>query len=388
MRRTLSILCICFWLCTTGFLTTALAKGASEVIIAYVFAQDRVLVPEEIAAEQLTHINYAFANIKDGKIVEGAANDRENYRILHGLKGRNPHLKVLASVGGWTWSGGFSDMALTRESRRRFIESTVQFIRTHELDGIDLDWEYPGLPGYGNPHRQEDKQNFTALLKELRTNLNREGKRLGRHLFTSIAAGASQAFLDHTEMDKVQHYVDWVNLMTYDFYVAGSDPTTGHHACLYTNPTDPKQVSADSSVRSYLQAHVSPRKIVLGVPFYGRAWTDVETAKNGLFQVGKEAKIHASYQEIAEDYVNRNGFIRFWDGKASAPYLWNESNRTFISYEDTESIKLKCQYVRHRKLQGIMFWEYFGDHRGDLLGAINEGLPRNRGATPPRKVKK
>jgi chitinase len=268
-------------------------------------------------------------------------------------------------------------MTLTRESRRKFVESSVKFIRTHQLDGIDIDWEYPGLPGNGNPHRPADKQNFTALLKEMRARLDLEGKKLGRHLSTSIATGASQDFLDNTEMDMVQRYVDTVNLMTYDFYEAGSDPTTGHHACLFTNPSDPKKVSAYSSVKAYLQAHISPKKIVLGVPFYGRAWGEVESVNNGLFQVGKEATIHASYQEIAENYLNKNGYVRHWDSQASAPFLWNEASRTFISYEDTESLGLKCKYARQHRLKGIMFWEYSADHRGDLLGAINRGLKGN-----------
>jgi chitinase len=374
MKRDLFILCIGLLIGTVGIVPSLLAKESSHDIIAYLFVRDRLIQPEEIAAEKLTRINYAFANIKEGVIVEGFQNDRENYRTLNSLKQRNPRLKILVSVGGWTWSGGFSDMALTRESRHKFIESAVQFVRIHQLDGVDIDWEYPGLPGYGNPNRPEDKQNFTALLKELRARLDQEGKKLGRHLFTSVATGASESFLEHTEMAKVQRYLDTVNLMTYDFYEAGSDPTTGHHACLYTNPADPKKVSADSSVKSYIQAGVSPKKIVLGVPFYGRAWAEVEPANNGLFQVGKEAKIHASYNEIAEGYLNKNGFIRYWDSKASAPYLWNETIRTWISFDDVESMKLKCQYVRQRKLRGIMFWEYSGDHSQDLLRAINEGL--------------
>ncbi len=376
MNRIRFILCIILLLCAIVPVPPLLAKEPTKAIIAYVFVRDRLIQPEEIAAEQLTHINYAFANIKDGRIIEGFKNDRENFRVLNSLKQRNPTLQVLVSVGGWTWSGGFSGMALTRESRRKFIESTVQFVRTHQLDGVDIDWEYPGLPGYGNPHSPKDKQNFTALLKELRSRLDQEGKKLGRHLFTSVATGASQDFLEHTEMKKVQRYVDSVNLMTYDFYEAGSDPTTGHHACLYTNPSDPKKVSADSSVNAYLQAGVSPQKIVLGAPFYGRAWAEVESKNNGLFQVGKEAKLHASYQEIAEKYLDKNGFVRYWDSKASAPYLWNETSRVFISFDDVDSMKLKCQYVLQHRLRGMMFWEYSGDHGGDLLRAINQGLQR------------
>ncbi len=133
----------------------------SQEIIAYVFVKDRVLQPDEIDASKLTRINYAFANIVGGQMVEGFADDRDNFQILNSLKNRNPRLKVLVSVGGWTWSGGFSDMALTRESRRKFIESALFFIRSHNLDGLDIDWEYPGMMGDNNRFRPEDKQNYT-----------------------------------------------------------------------------------------------------------------------------------------------------------------------------------------------------------------------------------
>src|SRR5689334_9526135 len=101
------------------------------VIIAYLFPQERVLDPAEIAADKLTHINYAFANIKDGKVVEGFSRDAENFKVLAGVRKRHPHLRILVSVGGWTWSGGFSDAALTPESRRVFVASALDFVRRH-----------------------------------------------------------------------------------------------------------------------------------------------------------------------------------------------------------------------------------------------------------------
>src|SRR6185503_20086693 len=145
------------------------------------FPKDEVVDPAAIAADELTHINYAFANIADGRVVEGFKNDAENFRVLAALRRRHPHLKLLVSVGGWTWAGGFSDAARTPESRRRFVQSAVEFVRRHDLDGFAVDWEYPGLPGYGNPHRPEDKQNFTALMAELRAALDREGASRRRH---------------------------------------------------------------------------------------------------------------------------------------------------------------------------------------------------------------
>jgi chitinase len=237
-------------------------------IIAYVFLRDRVLGPNEVAAKKLTRINYAFANVSDGKVVEGFARDKENFAILKGLKQRNPDLKVLVSVGGWTWSKNFSDAALTKESRKIFIDSAVDFVIKYDLDGLDIDWEYPGLKGDDNTFRPEDKENYTLLLKELRLRFNREGTRLHRHLYTSIATGSGKDFLEHTEMAKVQLYVDSINVMTYDMY--GGDKNTGHHSPLYENPDDPKHVSSNKSVHNYLEVGVKPNKIVLGVPFYGK----------------------------------------------------------------------------------------------------------------------
>lgn len=375
--KNIRILSLILVLCATkGSLLSA--KEPPKAIIAYVFVQDRLIAPDEIAPEQLTVINYAFANIKDGEIIEGFQHDAENFRVLNALKKRNPQLKILVSVGGWTWSGGFSDMALTRKSRRKFIDSAVRFVYTYQLDGVDIDWEYPGLRGFGNTHRPEDKKNFTLLMKELRARLNREQKKLGRHLITSIATGAQSDFLAHTEMDKVQRYVDTVNLMTYDLYVPGSGPVTGHNAGLFTNPEDPKLSSADASVKSYMQAGVPARKIVLGVPFYGRAWAEVESKNHGLYQPGKAAKMRTNYKDIVQTHL-KNGFIRYWDTAASAPYLYDEKTRTFISYEDVESMKLKCKYVNQHKLGGIMFWEYHGDDNQALLKTINQGL-REKGA--------
>ncbi len=121
----------------------------------------------QIDATRLTHINYAFANIIDGQVMFGSDkiddNERnsDDIRALTALKEVNPELKVLVSVGGWGWSGNFSDAALSDSSRERFAVSAAAFVREHELDGIDLDWEYPNHPGAGNIFRPEDVHNFT-----------------------------------------------------------------------------------------------------------------------------------------------------------------------------------------------------------------------------------
>jgi chitinase len=347
-------------------------------VTGYVFARGNALLPGQVDGKYLTRINYAFANIKDGRMVLGAAADAQNFALLTALRNANPRLTVLVSVGGWLWSQNFSDMALTAARRRVFEESAMEFLAQYDLDGLDIDWEYPGLPGAGHPHRAEDKENFTALLSELRARFDAESRKTHRRLYLTIAMGGGADVIAHTEMRKVARYVDTVNLMTYDYYEAGSDPTTGHHAPLFANPADPKKVSSDETVREYEKEGVPAAKILLGVPFYGRAWGDVADQNHGLFQPGKEvAGFDGQYSSIAANLLGQ-GFTRYWDDAAKAPYLYNAEKHIFVSYEDPESLAAKCKYVRERKLGGVMFWEYFGDPEQTLLQTIDQGLAIKR----------
>jgi chitinase len=143
-------------------------QAPGRVVIAYLFVGNAPAEVSDADASRLTHINYAFANLRDGEVVEGFAADADNFRRLRALRDRHPHLRILVAVGGWTWSGGFSDAALTGASRERFVRSAVAFVERHGLDGLDIDWEYPGLPGNKNVHRPEDKTNFTTLMAALR----------------------------------------------------------------------------------------------------------------------------------------------------------------------------------------------------------------------------
>lgn len=371
MRRSALLFSI---LVAAGPAAAAPPAASRPAVIAYVFPRDRVLDPLEIRAEKLTHVNFAFANLVGGRVVEGGPNDGPNLKVLTGLRQDHPHLRILISVGGWSWSKGFSDAALTAKSRRVFVASAVDFVRRHELDGFDVDWEYPGLPGDGNPHRPEDKENFTALMTDLRAALDREGARRGRHLLLTFAAGASQDFLAHTEMAKVQAVVDFVNLMTYDFRVAGPGEPAGHHANLYPSPADPRQHSADGAVRDFLAAGVPASKLVLGVPFYGRGWEGVG-AREGLYRDGRppSQRIDTSHASLAA-LVGREGWTREWDASAQVPFLWNEAKKAFVTYEDEESLRLKSRYALEKGLGGVMFWEYHADRTGALLDTLDAAL--------------
>ena len=368
-------------LCLAG--PVAPAAAPAKAIIAYVFAQNTVLQPGQIDAQRLTRINYAFANIENGRMVTGFQHDAENFAFLLSLKKENPSLTVLVSVGGWLWSTNFSDMVLTADSRKIFTDSVMEFLTQYQLDGLDIDWEYPGLAGAGHPFRNEDEQNFTLLLKELRARFAKETAKTNKRLYLSFAAGASAEDVSHTDLRKAQQYVDTVNLMSYDYYEQSSDAITGNHAPLFTDPADPKKVSAAASVAIFEKAGVPAGKIVLGMPFYGRAWGQVPDVNHGLFQPGKPTNVNARFANI-KDALLSQGYVRYWDDKASVPYLYNPQQQIFVSYEDPQSIAAKCRFVREQKLGGVMFWEYSNDPSGTLLRAINDSLfpPSSQGAKP------
>src|SRR5271165_1727288 len=348
--------------------------SVKPVVTAYVFTDGAALAPGQVDARKLTRVNYAFANIEQGRIVEGFAADAGNLAALNALKRDNPQLTVLVSVGGWLWSGGFSDMALTKESRAIFIDSVASFVTRYNLDGLDIDWEYPGMPGSTQRFRPEDKQNYTLLVKELRAQFDSMEKKAHLRLYITLATGGESGFLEHTEMGEVQKYVDTVNLMAYDYYEPGAGKITGNHAPLFTDPADPKAISADRSVREYEKAGVPAEKIVLGVPFYGHVWGKVPPLNNGLFQPGEPVPhAYSNYKAVVNTMLG-HGFSRYWDASASVPYLYNAKKQIFVSYEDPESLALKCKYVRDHHLAGMMFWDYSGDPSGALLSAIDAGL--------------
>ncbi len=326
----------------------------------------------QIGAETLTHVNYAFANVTPGgRVVLEDPEDTARLAALTGLRQSNPDLRVLVSVGGWSWSDHFSDAALTEASRERFAQSAVAVVRAHGLDGIDIDWEYPGQRGEDNTFRPEDRESFTLLLAAVRAALDAAGAEDGRQrdpYQLTIAAATNDVYLDHTEMAKVQRYLDFVNLMTYDFSGAWS-ARTGHHANLRPSAATPGAPSASEAVERFVDAGVPPEKIVVGAAFYGRGWTGVAPEANGLGQPYTGESVSYGYADLVDRFVDRNGYHRVWDAEALAPTLWNAETRTFISYEDETSIAAKAEYVRDRGLGGLMWWQHLHDPDERLLDA-------------------
>jgi chitinase len=373
-------LLLCVLICTPGLtqgvLGAEIGKTAPATdryrIVAYVAGWS---TPAVIHPEKFTHINFAFARITPAGRAAVADGEASLVRLV-ALKKTNPRLKVIVSIGGWM-ADGFSDAALTDASRALFADSTVELLRRFSADGIDIDWEYPGQGVAGIKYRAEDRQNFTLLLQVLRDKLDAASAAQGRTgggRYTLTIASADREYFDHTEMDKLHVYLDWINVMSYDFFNSLT-PTTGHHAGLYRAATAlPTDRYADASVKQHLAAGIPSDKIVLGAAFYGRGFTGVKPIDHGLRQPYERFEGAHDYSELADKFIGRQGFIRYWDDRAKAPFLWNSTSRTFITYDDPQSIGTKAQYVKAHHLGGMMFWELSEDRNDELLDVIARSM--------------
>lgn len=349
-------------------------RNSRPVVIGYVAGFKGLIDTESIAVHKLTHINYAFVNIKNNRAVLGnEQTDTVNFRKLNLLKRKNPGLKIFISIGGWAWSENFSDAVLTDTSRAAFAVSAVELIRKYQLDGVDIDWEYPARPGEeGNVYRPEDKQNFTLMFQALRKELDVLEKESGQKKLLSTAVGGFVDFLATTEMDKAQVYLDYINLMTYDLYTGGGQ--TAHHTSLYASDLTSTDNSADRAIKAFVAAGVPVRKLVMGIAFYGRNFKVAAGSKKGLADTVVSGEFGKGYTYLKDSLINKNGYKRYEDKQAKAPYLYNKDTQMFITYDDEWSVKHKCEYVKTHGMAGVMFWEYSSDPKEYLLDEINKNL--------------
>jgi len=213
-----------FYSCKTG---ESPAADEGIQVMAYYFPPRGDFHPESLPLDKLTHIIYSFTEVIDNEMKFKNDSSAIKLQLLVKQKRKHPHLKVMVACGGWGGSGGFSEMARSDENRKKFVESVVDFIKRYRLDGLDIDWEYPGLPGAGNPYISEDKENFTALMCELRQVLDK----INPDQVLTFAAAGWEGFFDHIELDKVMNCVTYMNIMTYD-NVTGGSPYTAHHTNL------------------------------------------------------------------------------------------------------------------------------------------------------------
>lgn len=346
-----------------------------------------------IPADQITHINYAFANISStgecvlgdayadiDKFFDGDSWDagalRGNFNQLNKLKKSHPKLKTLISVGGWTWSSNFSMVAASATSRAHFAQSCVQFAAQYGFDGVDIDWEYPVSGGLTNG-TPADKHNFTLLLQALRAELNTQGQKDGHKYLLTIAAPAGPTTMANLEIQPISTILDWINLMTYDFH-GGWERQTGLNAPLYAQSGDPSadplvrsSFNTNSAVQGYLTAGVPAKKLVIGAPLYGRGWAGVPNVNHGLYQSATgpstgtwEAGV-LDWHDIKQNYLPK--MTRYWDSEAQVPYLYDPTSKTFITYDDEESSSKKVDFILSKGLGGVMVWELSSDDATSTL---------------------
>ncbi|OPJ64590.1 glycoside hydrolase family 18 protein [Clostridium oryzae] len=320
---------------------------------------------EDIDAGKLTCINYAFGLIENGKL---KGEHLKKLNILNKIKKANTHLKTVLSIGGWG-ADGFSDAVLNEERREKFVASTMDFVIENDFDGIDIDWEYPCDDQAEIVARDCDKQNYTLYLKLLREKLDEQGKKDGKKYILSAALGAGQKYVDNIEIKQVQKYLDFINLMTYDMRGSFTN-ITGHHANTYPMEKHPDDRSAAGCIDILINAGVPKEKIIIGAAFYGRMWEGVKSSEGTGLSTEAEASgcVMRDFTTLYDEYIDKNGYKRYWDDIAKASYLFNGSN--FVSYEDEISMIYKSEYVKQKGIGGIMFWEYPLDKTGKLLNSI------------------
>lgn len=365
------------------------------------------------AADKITVLEYAFGNVKDNRCVVGvdqagvgaAGDDYWNpvakeatldgkedkgdnglyghWNQLKQLKKKNPNLKVFISLGGWTWSKYFSDAALPA-NREAFVKSCIDaYIKGNVpnkdgkvvpglaagvFDGFDIDWEYPASPGNdGNIVRPEDTQNFTALLAEFRKQLDA----VKPGLILTIAAPASTNKSEKIELEKIIPYLNWINLMAYDFTGPWS-AVTGHHSVLIGSAKD--RVSVDSSVEDYLNRGIPSNKLVLGVPFYGYGWKVNSLENNGMYQPTQGVvKGPDGEPTLKYSYVKNMLGKVFRDEKTRA--VWKLNGNDVVVYDDVQLLKEKIEFAKKKKLGGIMAWELSQDTPdAELVNTIYQNM--------------
>lgn len=373
-------------------------------------------------AGRLTHLAYAFGNVRNNRCETGVlkANDpatgeggdayadysrtytaaesvdgvadvwgaplRGHWNQLRKLKAKHPNLKVLISLGGWNWSRGFASAARP-ENRQAFVASCIDaYIRGNlpafdyaggagaaagVFDGFDIDWEYPAACGL-TCGGAEDTANFTALLAEFRRQL--DAIRPGLQLTVAIGAGVDKIRV--TQPDQYHPYVDAINLMAYDFH-GGWENRTNFHSALFDSPNDPStgdaaQYNSNDAVLALLARGVPAGKINLGMASYGRGWTNVGSANNGLYQSGTAAS--GSLEPGIERYavLKALGWPSYRDSASMARWIFN--GNTFWSFDDPSTIADKMSYVQTQGLGGAFLWDFSGDDaQGSLLAAIKAG---------------
>ncbi len=394
------------------------AGGGGKVAIGY-FTQwgiysgffEKNLIADGAAAK-LTEINYAFSSVSaDGQCTSGdswadyqrpfAAAESVNgvadaagqslagnFNQLKELKAAYPNLKIVISIGGWSWSSHFSDLAATEAGRQKFVQSCVdQYLNGNipglpagaakgVFDGIDLDWEYPNEAGNNNPYGPQDTADFTALLQDFRGALNTAGVGSHQHyLLTADTSPNQYAAAQQLQLKAAAASLDWYNVMTVDMH-GGWDSITDFAANLLPDPKDPQpangKFSIVQSVAYYEKNGVPASKIAIEIPYYAHAWAGVGPTNNGLYQsaTGAAPTDQAGYKTI----VTEPGSVHF-DPVTASIWKYDPASQTFWTYDNPQTVFAKGLYADFAGLRGASVWSLDGDDaNGSLTSALAASL--------------
>lgn len=322
-----------------------------KILLAYVFRMQEL--PD---ATYLTHINYAFGHVNDSFNGVRIDDPGELHRLVS-IKRHYPHVKILLSIGGWG-SGNFSEMCGEESLRLAFAKDCRRVLDEFKLDGIDIDWEYPGEDVAEISASEDDIDNYTLLMRDIRQAIGTD------KLLTHATAGSGK-FYDFEALDP---YLDWTNVMSYDL---GHAPY--HNAPLYPSELlEPESMAVSECVQAHLDKGIAPEKLVLGMPFYGRG-------AEGFPRRVDVTKVHLL-----------PGYTYHWHSISQVPYMTDDATGEMVyGFDDEKSLRIKALYALDLGLKGCMYWAYNGDNAaGDLRRTVyqtlNGTLPTPGLRYPPR----
>ena len=311
-----------------------------NVVSAYVYCWGS----KEVDLSYINTINYSFGHVNntfDGIKIENQA----KFEKIAALKSQKPELRIILAIGGWG-SGGFSEMASTEERRNKFAADCKRIIDKYNIDGIDLDWEYPTVSVAGINSSPADTKNFTLLIKAIR-------KAIGNDKYLTFASLAEGKYVD---MPAIEKYVNYINVMTYDM-----NNRPEHHSPLFSVGSE---TSCKKAIDSHINLGIPAKKLVLGIPFYAL----------GTMPLGYSYSL--TYEKLIETDEFKNGLK--WNDVQKVPYVVDSNGNVAWTFDNAESIKLKCDWVKANSLGGIMYWQYDGDDVNKTLQkAVWSGLMGN-----------
>ena len=405
-----------------------------------IYAGQKNFYPSKMDPKLITHLNFAFMDMdSNGDLV--LCDEYADFQIItlpeltginYGapyagvlgalaiLKIRNPHLKLGVSVGGWTRSGDFSGISKDKVKRKNFANNIVKFIDYLGYDFVDIDWEYPTAVRKGDPEgngvqidegcpgSEEDTENFTLLLQELRNELDALGEKNGKHYELSVAMSASPTMMAKIQYDKILKIVDFANMMTYDLNGAWNS-YTGHHTALYTNEAYDHSTmleaafSVDTCIKYLEETYgntIDMNKIVIGVAPYTRGWAGVkddglDKDNPGLYATATPNSMKSADGTTSGTYgffelptlIQQYGLVEYFDDKAKAAYYFSPSSGVFFTCDNEQSVAAKGKYVKEKGLGGLIAWMASLDAENVITKAMYNSLYEEGHQFPEEEMK-